>query len=218
MGSYKKRVICNNSCNMTRRGNQMSETTGSRVKNRIMKEVRGGNAPVAASNPSKVNHRPWYPLVVEMVLTAGPEDDRLVTVKELIDAVAKQLGFQPETAKELCVRLHMVRAWAAPQGGNEVDIDMATSSLIPTLATAAGGTAQYGVLNQVSDTGSVTDFAKVGYNWPIAQSDVLLTYTADFVVSDIQSSSDKVTVHYHLHWTTTGRADTPTSRKSARSS
>lgn len=192
------------------------ETVGSRVKNRIMKEVRGGNAPVGKPNPPKVNRRPWYPLVVEI-----PVDDAStpyqVSVTDLLDATAKQLGFQPETAKELCVRLHMVRVWAAPDGtGNKSSIRMSTTSLLPTMAATTGGAAQYGIINKVTDTGSVTDFAKVGYNWPLAQSDILLLYSADFVLNEFQSNaSDDVVVHYHLHWTTTGTADPPTLQKNA---
>jgi len=196
---------------MVRNGNRpMSETTGSRVKNRIMREVRGGNTPVARSNPPKVNMRPWYPLVVELRYEQGVS--HTVTVVELLEAVTKQLGFQSVTSKELCVRLHMVRAWAVPEQ-RDAYIEMYTSSLIPTVQAAVGGSAQYGIVNSITDTGSVTDWAKVGYNWPVAQSDVLLTQTADFQVSEFVGPTDNgLVVHYHLHWTTTGRADPPSRR------
>lgn len=162
--------------------------------------------------PPPYNSRPWYPLVVSHVI----EDANLelyVSNKDIIRYIISQLGLNAADATVINFKLSHVTAWAmsTATSPDRPAIAMDCSSLVPQVEDAVTSPLgiSYPVLCSPRDQGNLSEAAKVGYKWPLAQQAMPLGNTAEHTVVAVAGNTANVNIRFHIKWNTTGDAVPP---------
>jgi len=163
-------------------------------------------------DPPRVNLRPTYSLVVGFDSpTAGSET--FITAGDLISTLAKQLNIA-QSADRINVRVQSIKCWAYQLAGKDdrVAISLDVSSLIPTIEDASAEpivAVNYPLICRLSDFGTFSSPAFVGYTWPRTHQQVPLHSNSNFQIAAVAANTKNATIHVHVLWNTTDVAPPP---------
>lgn len=172
--------------------------------NQLKRSLHGHENRLSHIAPPSVTKRPWYPLVLDLVIpTAGTET--FYSPKDLVTSVATQLGLPAQAIPILNVKLSRVDAYAIPTGSStdRPSISMDCSSLVPSLgdpATPGAAEVFYGILKKLQDQGNLSEAAKVSYTWPLHMADLPMNSNVEFALASIAGNTANVCVRFHVLW------------------
>lgn len=190
----------------TTRGRRPRGTAGLVTK----RELVGHEVHITRPDPSPVNRRPWYPLVVQFVV-ATPDLVTYFTNADIARAVTNQLGLSPQAQAIMNIKIKQVEAWATstPAATDRPACKLEVNSLQPTLgdpATPGAAEVFYAILKTLSDTGSASKAACVSYKWPHSEANKAISSQAPFITTSYSGNMANGTVRFHVLWTTTDTA------------
>lgn len=159
------------------------------------------------SAPPQVTARPWYNLVLDLVI-ANAATDTYFSPKSLITRLCTQLGLPSQAASVINIKAKRVDAFTMATGAStdRPAISMDVSSTQPSVGdplTPGNAEVFYGVMKKLSDQGNLSDAAKVSYTWPTAQADVPLSSQSVFSLVSVAGNQPNTCVRVHVLWSTT---------------
>lgn len=175
--------------------------------NMLKRSLHGHSNRLANPAPPQVTARPWFPLVVDMVIaSAGVET--FYSPSDIINRLVEQLGLNAQNKPVINIKVQRVDAYCIPTGSStdRPAISMDCSSVTPSLgdpSTPGSAEVFYGIMKRLADLGNLSDAAKVSYTWPRHMGDQPLSSNAVFTLVGVAGNLANTTVRFHLLWSTT---------------
>jgi len=197
-----------------RRGRRSGRPRSSNVAlNRYKSEQHGHENRLRMIDPTPVNKRPYNSIKLHFV----KETDEVgvafaISVEDIVKVLLNQLGLQAQTATLVTVKLQRVDAWSTSAAGDTLRpaVTAEVSSLVPQLGdplSPGNAIVHYPVIKSLTDTGSVSNPARVSYSWPLSQRDIPLNKNSNFTVATFSSNTRDSDIFFHVQWSTTDVAD-----------
>jgi hypothetical protein len=162
--------------------------------------------------PPQVTKRPWYPLVIDIVIpTAGNEV--FYSPSDLINSLTTQLGLPSQASSILNMKVSRIDAYSIGTGAStdRPAISMDVSSVTPSIGdptTPGNAEVFYSIIKKLTDQGNLSESAKVSYSYPRHMSDQPLSSQSGFSIFSVAGNQANTAVRVHCHWASTDTAAT----------
>jgi hypothetical protein len=173
-----------------------------------LKRSLAGHANIIRNpDPTPVNRRPFYPLVVaQTYVSTGAAVE--ITTKAIVTSLLDQLQLAAQTATIVIFKLQRVDCYAVSKADSSVrpSVSVDFSSLIASLddpTTPTGPTGiNYPKIARLNDIGGVSTAASVSYTWPQHMRAMPLTGVSQFTVFEFATNMTELDCRIHLMWST----------------
>lgn len=197
--------------NIRNNNNRRRPTSAKRQLSQLKRSLHGHANKLAWVSPPQITVRPWYPLVLDMVIPAA-NTDTYFTPNNLITALVNQLGLSAQDKTLITVKVNRVDAFTMATGGStdRPAVSMDVSSVTPSIGdpqTPGNARVYYGLLKKLTDQGNLSDAAKVSYTWPRNMADIPLASDAEFSLISVAGNQPNTSLRVHILWTSAALAN-----------